>query len=164
MRVSIRTALFVAAIVLPVAVPAAHAINLTGTWNGTLTCDLVVPENPHERSVIRDQAIEIKMVNNFAFVLEFQDVGQAFSAMAGVAADDGHVQTRGKVAAQLCNGSLAFNRFFNGDAVVNDTTGAGTLTGTFTRLLTSSPGFVETCRVSLRRTSTATPTIDLPCP
>jgi hypothetical protein len=164
MRLSIRTSLFLAAIVLSAAVPAAHAVNLTGTWTGTVSCDLVVPENLHHRTVVRDQVIDIKMVNNFAFVLEFQDGATPFSPMAGAAVDDGRAQDRGKVAAQLCTGNLAINYFFSGNALVNDATGTGSLTGQFTRLLINSPGFVETCRATFRRTSAATPTIDSTCP
>ena len=84
--------------------------------------------------------------------------------MFGSAVDDGRIQTRGKVAAQACLGNLAITRFFTADAIVNDTTGGGTLSGQMTNLLTHDPGFVETCRVAFRRTSTAAPTFDSSCP
>ena len=164
MRTSLCSSLLLAAGLLFSAVPSAHAVDLTGTWTGTMTCDLVVPENPHFRSVVRDQVIDIKMVNNWQFLLEFQDVFVSTHPMFGSAVDDGKAQNRGKVAAQACTTSLAITRFLTADAVVNDTTGGGTLTGQIINLLTSSPGFVETCRVAFRRTSAAVPVFDSTCP
>lgn len=163
MRTSIRTSFLLAAVLLSLAVPA-HAVDITGTWTGTMSCDLVVPENPHIRTVVRDQVIDIQMLNNWQFLLEFQDGASASGAMFGSAVDDGVTQTRGKVAAQACTGSLAITRFLTADAVVNNTTGGGSLTGQIINLLTNSPGFVETCRVSFRRTSAAPPTLDSTCP
>jgi hypothetical protein len=164
MRMSIRASSILAATLLLGTVPSAHAVNLTGTWAGTMICDLVVAENPHFRSVERDQVVEILMLDNFKFVLEFQDGPTASTPMIGSAVDDGIVETRGKVAAQWCTGNLAVNRFLTADAVVNATTGGGTLTGQLVDLLTSSPGYVQTCRVSFRRTSSAAPVFDSTCP
>ena len=164
MRSSIRTSLILAVTLLSLAVPSVHAVDITGTWVGTMICDLVVPENPHFRQVLRDQVVEIEMLNNWQFLLEFQDGANASDPMFGSAVDDGRIQTRGKVAAQACLGNLAITRFLTADAIVNDTTGGGTLSGQMTRLLTNAPGFVETCRVAFRRTSTAAPTIDSSCP
>ena len=156
MHTSLWTTLILAVAALSVAVPAADAVNITGTWVGTMNCDLVVPENPHFRTVERNQVVEILMLDNFRFLLEFQAGG---TPMFGSAVDDGVVETRGKVAAQLCTGFFAVNRFLTADAVVNDATGAGTLTGQFVDLLTADPGYVQTCRVSFRRTSPAAPVI-----
>jgi len=99
------------------------------------------------------------MVNRWQFLLEFQDGAIANRPMFGSAVDDGRTQTRGKVAAQACIPSLAITRFLAADAVVSDATGGGSLTGQLIERLTSSPGFVETCRLALRRTSAATPVI-----
>ena len=60
--------------------------------------------------------------------------------------------------------AVRIGRFLTADAVVNDVTGGGTLTGQLIHLLTSAPGFVETCRVAFRRTSAAIPVFDSPCP
>ena len=164
MRMSICSSLILAAGLLFSAVSSADAVDITGTWTGTMSCDLVVPENPHIRTVVRDQVIDIKMLNNWQFLLEFQDGATASRAMFGSAVDDGRIQTRGKVAAQACTASLAFTHFLTADAVVNDATGGGSLTGQFITLLTSSPGFVQTCRVAFRRTSAAVPVFDSTCP
>ena len=164
MRGSICSSLILAAGLLFSAVPSADAVDITGTWTGTMACDLVVPENPHFRTVVRDQVIDIKMVNSWQFLLEFQDGSSPSNPMFGSAVDDGKAQNRGKVAAQSCTSNLAIGRFLTADAVVNDVTGGGTLTGQLIHLLTSAPGFVETCRVAFRRTSAAIPVFDSPCP
>jgi hypothetical protein len=83
--------------------------------------------------------------------------------MLGSAVDDGRLQNRGKVAAQSCTPSLAVSYFLTADAVVNDLTGGGTLNGTLIDVLTSSPGYVQTCRIAFRRTSAATPVFDSGC-
>jgi len=159
-----RTSLILAATVLSWAVPSADAVNITGTWVGTMVCDLVVPEFPHFRETSRDQVVDIKMLNNWQFLLEFQSSAANSSAMFGSAVDDGVAQTRGKVAAQYCAGNLSITRFLTADAVVNDVTGGGTLSGTLIDLLTSDPGYVQTCRIAFRRTSAAVPVFDSTCP
>lgn len=161
MRASMRTSLILAATVLTLAVPSADAVNVTGTWVGTMVCDLVVPENPHIRTTGRDLVADILMLDNYRFLLEFQNGG---TQMFGSAVDDGRVQTRGKVAAQYCSGNLAITRFLTADAVVNDVTGGGALNGTLIDLLTADPGYVQTCRIAFRRTSAAAPDLDPTCP
>ena len=164
MRTPIWMSLLLAVVLLTAVVPSASAVDIAGTWIGTMTCDLVVPENPHFRQVVRDQVIHVVMLNNYRFLLEFVLNGIGDHPMFGAAVDDGRIQTRGKVAAQACGGNLSFTHFLDADAVVNDATGAGTLTGQVTNLLTESPGFVETCRVNFRRTSAADPVFQSTCP
>jgi hypothetical protein len=164
MHVSIWTSFTLSVVLLSSAVSSAHALDLTGSWVGTMTCDVVVAENPHIRRVVRNQVVEIVMVNNWQFLLEFQDGGTASFPLFGSAVDDGVRESRGKVAAQFCQGSLAITSFLTADAVVNDATGTGSLKGQLINLLTNAPGLVETCRVDFRRTSAAAPIFDSSCP
>ena len=164
MRSSIRTSLILAVTLLSLAVPSADAVNITGTWVGTLICDLVVPENPHFRQVLRDQVVEIEMLNNWQFLLEFQDGANASDPMFGSAVDDGRIQTRGKVAAQACPGQPGHNPVPHRGRHRQRHHRRRYPQRQMTRLLTNAPGFVETCRVAFRRTSTAVPTIDSSCP
>jgi hypothetical protein len=150
MRAPVRTLLILAATVLTWAVPSADAVNITGTWVGTMVCDLVAPENPHFRQVTRDVVIEIVMDNNYRFALESQDVSGPSRPMLGPAVDDGRLQNQGKVAAQSCTPNLAVSYFLTADAVVNDLTGGSTFNGTLIDVLTNSPGYVQTCRIAFR--------------
>jgi hypothetical protein len=163
MRASLRTSLILAATMLAWAVPSADAVNIGGTWVGTMICDLVVPENPHFRDTARDVVVEIVMDNDYRFALEFESSSGPTRPMLGSAVDDGVLQTRGKVAAQSCTPSLAVSYFLTADVVVNDVSGGGTLTGTLVDLLTNSPGYVRTCRIAFRRTSAAAPVFNSGC-
>jgi hypothetical protein len=139
-----------------------EALNLTGTWSGRLSCDLVVdvggPGGVRQREVQRDQTLEILMLDDLRFIAQIEGGITLF----GAAMDNGTVTTRGKAAAQRCSPTAIFNRVLRVDATVNDTTGTGTMSGELLDLLIDDPGFIQTCRASFRRTSAAPPAVD-PC-
>ena len=140
----------------------AEALNLTGTWRGTLSCDLVVdtggPGGLREREVRRDQTLEILMLDDLQFIAQIQGGGTLF----GAAMDNGTTTTRGKAAAQRCSPTAILNSVLSVDATVNDATGTGSMTGQLLDLLIDDPGVIQTCRASFRRITADPPTVD-PC-
>jgi hypothetical protein len=158
MRRTIWFGLVAIVVVLGTLAGPAAALNVTGTWIGTLNCDVLVNDNPRQRSVARDQSLKIVMTGGHQLVAELNG-----GPMAGLAIDDGRNQTRGEVAAQFCTGSLTFNGILALNASVNDTTGTGTLSGEFIQLSTSSTPFVFVCRASFRRTDPTPPTLGSTC-
>lgn len=137
----------------------AAALDLTGTWTGTLNCDTLVENNPRDRVLLRDQQLEIVTFGT-SFAAELNSDG---AVMGGVAADNGAIPTRGEAVAQHCLGSPTFNVILQLDAKVNDSTSAGTLTGELIRFVRIAPAFVTTCRANFRRTDPAPPTLSSVC-
>jgi hypothetical protein len=159
MRAAVWIGAVVAVVILGAWPGSAAAVNITGTWTATLSCDALVDGHSRERFPLHDQVLQIVMTSDHEFQAEL-NTGALFQ---GVAVDDGRIETRGEVIAQLCTGSPAFNWILQLDAKVNDTTGGGTLTGEVIQFAGGTIPFVFTCRGTFRRMAPSTPTLSGSC-
>lgn len=141
-------------LVIGAAAPAA-AVDLTGTWEGTLSCETLVNDNAPIRDVTRDNVLKIRMVSAWEFVATLNDS----MALYGGALDDGRSLTRGEVVAQRCFPTAQFNTVLTANASVNAERSTGSLSGQLRIfILDPSPAFIHTCRASFN------PALPVPLP
>lgn len=156
-----KTLAAVGSIVLGLA-SAAHAMDLTGTWTGSVKCVTHTSGAPDQKSedVITAQfsqsGHEVQMTFN----------GNVFSSVqaAGRTVESAKDVNAGYVGLGDCGGSaVGAPNVYNFKAKTTPDSGAGKMKGTFTALVPDTVPSLFVCKVKLERTSTTDPAVSVAC-
>ena len=153
------TSLRVATVVLLVATfpIAVSAANMTGTWEGRITCDRSIDDQPRTRAT-EDVIVQIVQVgeNVIRIAMEVPPGGFVFE---GVVVDDGVQQGNGRFFAMMCGSNTTDGAFaFNGRVTRTSELRAG-LNAELDGFINGIQPVVFQCTLDALRTATTAPTV-----